>query len=212
MPQDLCHSSDVAFTPAVKEIQKRKGSRRAYAHMEESGSWATRVPPHLAKYIAAQRSVFLATANGLGQPYVQHRGGPPGFIHVLDDQHLAFADFAGNRQYITQGNLLENNKVLLFLIDYSSLTRVKIWGTGKVIEGDTDLMRQLAPPDYKARVEQVLVIEVSAWDINCPKHIPRRFEEEEVAALLQARDEQIEQLRAQVRRLTSELESRGKPF
>jgi predicted pyridoxine 5'-phosphate oxidase superfamily flavin-nucleotide-binding protein len=203
--EKLCHSSDVAFTPAVKEVQRRKGSRRAYAHMEESGSWSTRITSHLASYIAAQRSVFLATSNSVGQPYVQHRGGPPGFIHVLDAQHLAFLDFAGNRQYITQGNLLENSNALLFLIDYSSQSRVKIWGKAEVIEGDEEMMRRLTPPDYKARGEQVIKFEVAAWDVNCPKHIPKRFEEDEVSELLRGRDDEIERLRSEVEQLRSRL-------
>lgn len=205
MPRKLCHSSDVAFTSTVKAIQQRKGSRGAYAHMEERGAWATDITPQLASYITAQRSVFLATSNSAGQPYVQHRGGPPGFIHVLDEHRLAFVDFTGNRQYITQGNLLESRKALLFLIDYSTQSRIKIWGEAEIIEGDSDLMKKLAPPGYKARGEQVIVFEVSAWDVNCPKHIPKRFEEEEVAALLQARDAENESLRAEVSRLTARL-------
>src|SRR5215471_9195985 len=113
------YSSDVAFTPTVKAVQARKGSREAYGHVEQKGGWRTRITPDLAEFIAAQTSVFLATANAEGQPYIQHRGGPPGFLHVLDDKTIGFADFAGNRQYITQGNLADNPKAYLFLIDYA---------------------------------------------------------------------------------------------
>ena len=120
------YSSDVAFTSAVKAVQTRKGSRRAYARMEESGSWETRITPDLAEFIAGQTSVFFATANREGQPYIQHRGGPPGFLRVLDDRTIGFADFAGNRQYITTGNLADNPKAHLFLIDYRRRRRVKI--------------------------------------------------------------------------------------
>jgi len=201
MSQDLCHSSDVAFTPAVKEIQKRKGSRRAYAHMEESGSWATRVPPHLAKYIAAQRSVFLATANGPGQPYVQHRGGPPGFLRVIDETTLAFADFAGNRQYISTGNLAENPRAMLFLMDYQNRRRVKIWGQARVIENDPQLITRLFPQDYRARPEAAILFTVEAWDANCPQHIPQMLFVEDVAAAIDVLEKRIAALEAENARL-----------
>src|SRR5215467_3018011 len=123
------YSSDVAFTATVKAIQERKGSRRSYARMEEKGGWETTITADLAQFIAAQTSIFFATANAEGQPYIQHRGGPPGFLHVLDEQTIGFADFAGNRQYITQGNLADNPKAYLFLIDYAHRQRIKIWGT-----------------------------------------------------------------------------------
>lgn len=170
------YASDIAFTPAVKAIQERKGSRDAYAQMEEGGSWETRITPELREFIEAQNSVFLATANREGQPYIQHRGGPPGFLRVLDDQTLAFVDYVGNRQYISLGNLSENPKAHLFLIDYATRRRVKIWGEARVIEGDAELTRQLMPEHYKARPSQVIVFEIKAWDANCPQHIPRRYE------------------------------------
>jgi len=203
----MTYSSDVAFTPSVKEIQARKGSRRAYARMEESGSWDTRIPPDLAEFIGQQRSVFLATANREGQPYVQHRGGPPGFIHVLDDQTLAFADFAGNRQYITMGNLSENPKAQLFLIDYATRRRVKIWGEARVVEGDDALVAKLMPAHYRAKADQVLVFTVTAWDSNCPQHIPRRFEEEDVRTLLGERDQRIAELESELAALKARLAS-----
>jgi predicted pyridoxine 5'-phosphate oxidase superfamily flavin-nucleotide-binding protein len=198
------YSSDVAFSPAVKAVQERKGSRRAYARMEEAGSWETRVTPELASFILAQRSVFLATASLDGQPYVQHRGGPPGFIRVLDDQTLAFADFVGNRQYITLGNLAENPKAQLFLIDYGARRRVKIWGTARVVEDDPALLAALAPDNYRARPAQAIVFSVTAWDSNCPQHIPRRFEEADVKAMLADRDERIAALEAELAKLKSQ--------
>jgi predicted pyridoxine 5'-phosphate oxidase superfamily flavin-nucleotide-binding protein len=194
-------SSDVAFTPAVKAVQTRKGSRGAYGRMEEKGAWQTRISPDLASFIAAQTSVFLATVNAEGQPYIQHRGGPAGFLRVLDDKTIGFADFAGNRQYISQGNLADNPKAHLFLIDYVHKKRVKIWGEARIVEGDEKLISQLMPDDYKARSEQSILFTVSAWDANCPQHIPQRFEAADVAAALAERDARIETLLAEVKRL-----------
>jgi len=198
---DLAHPSDVAFTPSVKSVQERKGSRPAYARMEQRGGWQSRVTPDLAQFIAAQTSVFLATVNADGQPYIQHRGGPPGFLHVLDEKTIAFADFAGNRQYITQGNLADNPKVHLFLIDYAHRQRVKVWGEARVVEGDGALIAKLMPEGYRARPEQVLVMTVTAWDANCPQHIPQRIEAADVAAALAERDRRIEALEAEIKRL-----------
>ena len=195
------YSSDVAFTPAVKEIQSRKGSRRGYASMEEGGSWKTTITPELAAFIGEQISIFLATANADGQPYIQHRGGPKGFLRVLDGKTIAFADFAGNRQYITQGNLAENPKAYLFLIDYAHRRRVKIWGTARVVEGDAGLTAWLMPKGYCARPEQVILFTLTAWDTNCPQHIPLRFEAADVEALLAELDKQVEELKAEVARL-----------
>lgn len=195
------HPSDVAFTPAVKAIQERKGSRRAYARMEEGRGWATRITSTLAAFIAKQRSVFLATANAQGQPYIQHRGGPPGFLRVLDERTLGFADFAGNRQYITLGNLSENPQAHLFLIDYELRQRIKIWGEAKVVEGDSQRIATLQPEDYRARTEQAIVFTVTAWDSNCPQHIPQRFDAEDVETLLTERDQRIAALEAELRTL-----------
>jgi len=195
------YSSDVAFTESVKAIQARRGSRGAYARMEERGGWKTDITPDLGGFIAAQRSFFLATANLEGQPYVQHRGGPPGFLHVLDEHTLAFADFSGNRQYVTLGNLAQNPRAQLFLIDYAERTRVKIWGEASVVESDPKILERLRPHGYRARVEQAIVFRVGAWDANCPQHIPRRFEAEHVEAELRKRDQRIEELEAQLRQL-----------
>ncbi len=195
------YSSDVAFTPAVKEIQTRKGSRRAYARLEEGGSWETTITPGLASFIEQQTSIFLATATREGQPYIQHRGGPKGFLRVLDGKTIAFTDFAGNRQYITQGNLAENPKAYLFLIDYANRRRIKIWGEARVVEGDAELTERLMPGGYKAHPEQVILFTVSTWDSNCPRHIPQRFDAADVAAALAERDKRIEELEAELARL-----------
>src|SRR5215467_12560626 len=195
------YSSDVAFTPSVKALQNRKGSRDRYARMEERGGWRTRITPDLAAFIAAQTSVFLATANAEGQPYIQHRGGPPGFLHVLDEQTVGFADFAGNRQFLTQGNLADNPKAYLFLIDYVNRQRIKIWGTAKVVENDPELLAKLMPQGYKARPEQVIVFTITAWDSNCPQHIPQKLDFADVVAVVAERDKRIAELEAEVVRL-----------
>ena len=195
------YSSDVAFTPSVKAVQTRKGSRSSYARVEERGGWQTRINPDLARFIEAQTSVFLATVNSEGQPYIQHRGGPAGFLKVLDDKTIGFADFVGNKQYITQGNLAENHKAHLFLIDFAHRQRIKIWGEARVIEGDAELMARLMPHGYKARPKQVILFTVSAWDANCPQHIPQRFEAADVVAALAERDKRIADLEAEVVRL-----------
>jgi predicted pyridoxine 5'-phosphate oxidase superfamily flavin-nucleotide-binding protein len=195
------YASDVAFTGSVKALQERKGSRRSYARLEENGSWATTITPDLAAFIAAQTSIFLATANADGQPYIQHRGGPAGFLRVLDDKTIAFVDYAGNRQFITTGNLADNPKAYLFLIDYAKRQRIKVWGTARVVEGDAELVSKLMPTNYKARPEQVVLFTVAAWDSNCPQHIPQRFEAADVAAALAERDRRIESLEALIREL-----------
>jgi uncharacterized protein len=198
MDKPYRHSSDIAFTPAVKAIQQRKGSRDAYARMEQGGAWQTTITPDLAAWIAAQTSVFLATANAAGQPYIQHRGGPAGFLHVLDPHTLAWAEFAGNRQYITQGNLGENPQAQLFLIDYAQRRRIKVWGQARVAEGDAALAARLMPPGYRAPAEQVLLFDVSAWDVNCPQHIPQRLDAADVQAALDQRDQRIAALEAEL--------------
>lgn len=201
MSRTPTYASDVAFTATVKAVQARKGSRHGYARMEENGSWESRITPALAAFIAEQRSVFLATANANGQPYVQHRGGPPGFLRVLDEKTIGFADFKGNRQYITQGNLTENPKAHLFLIDYAARRRVKVWGAARVVEDDPDLLARLMPPDYGARPEQAILFTVTAWNGNCPQHIPQRFDAADVAAAIEARDRRIAALEAEIARL-----------
>jgi uncharacterized protein len=200
------YSSDVAFTPAVKAIQVRKGSRDTYAHVEQNGGWRTEVDANLTAFLAAQDSLFLATASADGQPYIQHRGGPKGFVKVLDKNTLAFADYSGNRQFITQGNLTENPKAHIFLIDYAHRRRVKIWGEARVVEDDPALLRSLMPQGYRARPEQVILFRISAWDTNCPQHIPQKFDAADVAAALATRDARIVELEAELAALKGQSE------
>jgi predicted pyridoxine 5'-phosphate oxidase superfamily flavin-nucleotide-binding protein len=191
-------TSDVAFTNAVKDVQARRGSRGAYARLEERGGWEQRVTPVLADFIANRDSFYLATASAAGQPYIQHRGGPPGFLHVLDDRTLGFADFRGNRQYITVGNLAENDRAFIFLMDYAQQQRIKIWGRAKVVEDDATLLSALMPAGYGARPEQAIVFSIEAWDVNCPQHIPRLFSVEEVTRKVAALQARVAELEAQL--------------
>ena len=192
------YSSDVGFTPAVKAAQTRKGSRDAYARVEQNGGWRTEIDENLAAFLAEANSVYFATASADGQPYIQHRGGPKGFIRILDKQTLAFADYSGNRQYITQGNLGENTKAYIFVMDYAHRRRVKIWGEARVIDDDPALLTSLMPQGYKARPEQVILFKISAWDTNCPQHIPQKFDAADVAFVLAARDARIAELEGEL--------------
>jgi predicted pyridoxine 5'-phosphate oxidase superfamily flavin-nucleotide-binding protein len=191
-------SSDVAFTPAVKAFQEKRGSRAAYARMEAKGGWRTTVTPDLAGFLAQVRSFYLATASAEGQPYVQHRGGPPGFLRVIDERTLGFADFKGNRQYITTGNLAENAKAFIFIMDYAQRRRVKLWGRARVVEGDAALLARLWPEGYEARPEQVILFAIEAWDTNCPQHIPQLFAAEDVANTVLQFQARIKELEAEV--------------
>ena len=184
---------DIAFSSSVRAAQERKGSRRAYADAEMEA----RITEDLAAFVAERDSFYLATASAAGQPYVQHRGGPKGFLKVLDESTLGFADFKGNRQYISVGNLAENPRVFLFLMDYATRQRIKIWGTAEVIEDDAALLSRLRMEGYRARPEQAIVIRVEAWDANCPQHIPRKIDESDVRAALEKRDGEIAYLEAQ---------------
>jgi uncharacterized protein len=201
---DTHYSSDVAFSPAVKAIQARKGSREAYAHVEARGGWRTEIDDNLAAFLADANSLYFATASADGQPYIQHRGGPKGFVKILDKTTLAFADYSGNRQYITQGNLSENPKAHIFLMDYAHRRRVKIWGEARAVEDDPALLQSLMPKGYRARPEQVIVFRISAWDTNCAQHIPQKFDAADVAAALAARDARIAELEAELAALKKE--------
>ncbi|MDA0407367.1 pyridoxamine 5'-phosphate oxidase family protein [Vibrio alginolyticus] len=199
----MVFSSDIAFTNTVKSIQTRKGSRDVYAKMERNGSWDTEITPDIAAYIATQRSFFLATVNAEGQPYIQHRGGPPGFLKVLNKNTLAFADYKGNKQFISQGNLVDNNKAFIFLIDYTNKSRVKIWGTAEIIENDPALLKKLMSGHnkYKAQPEQVLKFTVEAFDRNCPQHIPQRFEADYVHSIIENKNARIKELEEKIKKL-----------
>ncbi len=190
--------SNIAFTPAVKAVQERKGSRRGYARMEEKGGWQSTITDDLANFIGERDSLYLGTASADGQPYIQHRGGPKGFLKVLDERTLAFADFTGNRQYITAGNLSENDKAYIFLMDYANRRRIKIWGRARVVVVDPELLERLADAGYEAVPEQAVVFEIEAWDVNCPQHITPRYTEPEVASLVAPLQARIADLEAQV--------------
>jgi len=194
-------SSDIAFTPSVKAIQTARGSRDAYARVEERGGWRVEIDDGLASYLAEARSAFLATATAEGQPYAQHRGGPAGFIKVLDAHTIGFADFSGNRQYITTGNLSENPRAYIIVMDYANRRRVKLWGTAEVVAAEGELAEKLALPGYKARVEQAILFHVEAWDTNCPQHIPQLFPAEVLAEPLARAEARIAELEAELARL-----------
>ena len=191
-------SSDVALTPSVKAVQEKRGSRAHFAKMEATGGWRTAITPDLAAFLAEARSFYLASASADGQPYVQHRGGPPGFLRVLDEHTLGFADFKGNRQYITTGNLAENGKAFIFVMDYTCRRRVKLWGHALVLVADDGRLARLWPEGYQARVEQVILFAVTAWDSNCPQHIPQMFRAEDVRHTLQQFQARIRELEGQV--------------
>jgi len=189
-------TSDIAFTPSVKAIQEKFHSRVSYSNMEKFGGWQSEVTKELTQFLSTMDSFYLSTSNASGQPYTQHRGGPKGFLKTLDSKRLAFADFSGNRQYITTGNLSENNKAFIFLMDYPSKTRIKIWGTAKVVEDDKELLESLSDPSYKARLERVIVFTVEAWDVNCRQHIQQRFTQEDIKSITDPLENKIAELKA----------------
>lgn len=197
--------SDVAFTPAVKEQQARLGSRNAYARMEQKRGWSATISDDLAEFIATRNSFYLGTASAEGQPYIQHRGGPAGFLKVLDDRTLAFADFGGNKQYISTGNLSENGRAFIFLMDYANRRRIKIWGRARYVEDDASLVERLADPGYGAKVERAIIFEVTAWDVNCPQHIPGLLPVEEISQV-------VERLQDRITELEAELAARSAPL
>ena len=195
-------ASDVAFTPTVKAIQERLGSRKSYAKMEASGGWSDRVTDELAAFLAIRSSFYFGTASGEGRPYIQHRGGPAGFLKVLDERTLAFAEFSGNKQYISMGNLEENDRAFIFLMDYAERRRIKIWGRAEFVEGDDELLTRVSDPGYAGKPQRVLRFTLEAWDHNCPQHIPRLYSEEEVEA-------RERELRDRIAALAAELEAAG---
>jgi predicted pyridoxine 5'-phosphate oxidase superfamily flavin-nucleotide-binding protein len=199
-------SSDIAFTPAVKAVQERRGSRSTYRRLEEKGGWRTTVTSELAAFLAARDSAYLATANAAGQPYIQHRGGPKGFIRVLDEKTLGFIDYTGNRQYITTGNLAENDRAFIFLMDYLQQRRVKLWGRARVVEDDSELLARLMPERYDAHPLQAILFAIEAWDVNCPQHIPQKVDAADVKVAMDKLNHHIEQLEAENARLRAALD------
>jgi uncharacterized protein len=191
-------TSDIAFTPAVKAVQARNGSRPQYARAERGRAWQSTVTPDLEEFLAGLDMFYLGTATADGQPYIQYRGGPPGFLKVLDNRTLGFADFGGNRQYLTVGNLSENPKAFLFLMDYATRQRVKVWGTAKVVEDDPALLDRLRDPEYPGKVERAVVFTVEAWDVNCPQHIHKRFSQAQVAPVIEQLQPKVADLEARL--------------
>ena len=196
-------SSDVAFTPSVKGIQANKGSRSSYARMEMGGSWETTVTLQLQEFLAELDMFYLGTANTEGQPYIQYRGGSPGFLKVVDEKTLGFADFGGNRQYITLGNLSENPKAFIFLMDYAYSRRIKLWGTLDVVEDDPLLLDRLRDPAYPGKAERAILFEIEAWDVNCPQHIHKRFSQRQIAPVIEELQAKIAELEAKLAVLES---------
>ncbi len=197
--------SDIAFTPAVKAAQQARGSRAAYAKMEQRGGWNDVITPSLEELIAEREFFYLGTAGADGRPYIQHRGGPKGFLKVLDRKTLAMADYAGNAQYISLGNLAENNKAFIFLMDYPNQHRIKIWGTAEFIEDNPSLLDQVHDPDYPARPQRALVFHVEAWDVNYTQHIQPRYTADEMQPIVQGLHDRIEELEARNQALESQL-------
>jgi len=186
----------LAFTPLVKKLQERYGSRRQYERMERSGDPQDSLTPFEVEFLAHRDTFYMSTTGATGWPYIQHRGGPKGFLKVIDNRTLAFADFRGNKQYISTGNLLSDDRVALILIDYPRQARLKILGRAKIFEGheaDSWLPRVLVP-GYKAVTERVYVIHIEAYDWNCPQHIIPRYTEEEIREGMQDVEKRMQAL------------------
>ena len=188
---------DVMFSPAVKAEQTRLGSRPMF----EDREWKSEITDDMRQFLAVIDTFFFATASADGRPYIQHRGGPPGFLKPIGTHMLAFADFAGNRQYITLGHLKENDRAHIFILHFATRQRVKIWGRARVVEGDLALMERLADPSYRARPERAIVFTLEAWDINCPQHIQPRYTEAEIAPAVDRLAQRIKELEEEVARL-----------
>jgi len=197
-------SSDIAFTPAVKSTQAAKGSRSSYSRMEMGGSWETTVTPELTAFLSDLDMFYFGTSNAEGQPYIQYRGGSPGFLKTVDEKTLGFADFGGNRQYITLGNLTENPKAFIFLMDYARSRRIKLWGNARVVEDDPALLDRLRDSAYPGKVERAILFKIEAWDVNCPQHIHKRFSQKQVAPVIEQLQGRIAELEAEMRRLKGE--------
>ncbi len=190
--------SDIAFTPTVKAVQEKMGSRSGYAKMEARGGWSDVATPELAEFIAQRDSFYLGTASADGRPYIQHRGGVPGFLKIVGDRRLAFADYRGNRQYISVGNLDENDQAFIFLMDYPNRRRIKIWGRAHIIDDDKDDTFQRVANEAEVPLERVVVFDIEAWDVNCPQHITPRLSADEQAEVVRALRQRIGHLEAQV--------------
>ncbi|MBD2199594.1 MULTISPECIES: pyridoxamine 5'-phosphate oxidase family protein [Calothrix] len=193
---------EIAFTTEVKAAQEQRGSRQTYDRYIANGPANDTVTPKIAEFIAQLEGFYLGTVNSNGYPYIQFRGGPPGFLKVLDEKTLGFADFSGNVQYITVGNLSGNDKAFLFLMDYRHRRRIKIWGRAEYVEGESTLLEQVRVPDYPAQVERAILFHVEATSENCPQHIPIRYSETEVAAMIAPLQNRIAELEQQLQQFS----------
>ncbi len=201
------NNSSRVFTPAAQKAQAERGSAKSYERRLAEG-FPDRVTPELAQFIAEQDTVFLATATTDGAPYIQHRGGPKGFIKVIDEHTLGFADYRGNRQYITLANLSENDRAFLFLLDPARRQRIKLWGRARVVENDALLVARLFNKSYKAKPERAILFMIEAWDVNCSQHIVARFTEaelEEAFAMVRTKIAKLEAENARLRALLATL-------
>ena len=191
------HVSDIAFTEAVKARQTRHGSRDGYEKNIARRDWQSAVTDDLAAFVAQRDSFYMASVSSDGHPYIQHRGGPRGFLKVLDEKTLGFADFSGNRQYISLGNFDGNDRVHLFLMDYANSRRIKLWGRARVVEDDPALLDRLHDAAYKGRPERAFLITVEAWDANCPQHIPELHDEATIRTVTHRLTQRIQALEAE---------------
>lgn len=198
------NNSSIVFTPAAQKAQAERGAAASYARRVEEGFPDT-VTPEFAKFIAEQDMAFLGTASGAGAPYIQHRGGPKGFIKVIDEKTLGFADYRGNRQYITLANLSENDRAYLFLLDPARRQRIKIWGRARVIEDDAALVAKLFDEGYKAKPERAILFTIEAWDVNCSQHIVTRYTEAQLEDAFNDVRKHIATLEAENARLRAQL-------
>ena len=198
------------FTPAAQQAQVERGSAEHYAKRIAEG-FPDKVTPQLAQFIAEQDMAFLGTASGDGAPYIQHRGGPKGFIKVIDERTLGFADYRGNRQYITLANLSENDRAYLFLLDPARRQRIKLWGRARVIENDPTLIEKLFDAGYKAKPERAILFSIEAWDVNCSQHITTRFTETEIEEAFTVVQGKIAELQAENERLRAALAQQASP-
>ena len=190
--------TQIAFTPTVKAIQEKYGSREMYNRLEASGPDNDTLMPRVADFIRARDSFYMGTVNNNGWPYIQFRGGAVGFLKVLDDKTLGFADFVGNCQYLSIGNLGDCDRTFLFLMDYANRRRLKIWGRARVEYDRPDLLEQLQVPGYEAQAQRAILIQVEAWDWNCPKYIPIKYSQEQVAEMIAPLQARIQELEAQL--------------
>ena len=191
---------DVIFSPSVKKVQEERGARKAYARRAAQHDLSNEITPDIAAFLASVNSAYLGTVSADGQPYIQHRGGPDGFLRVIDNRTLGFADFSGNQQFITTGNLADNPKAFLFVMDYINRQRLKFWGVARTTR-DPDEIAKLVDPSYRAKIEQAILFKITAWDMNCPQHIPQLFPAESVGRVVHDLQDRIAKLEAELKAL-----------